>query len=127
MNRKFRNPEPLRRQTMLAIASSNKKTQCFCQNQNSDRRSDDWSRQMVYGPNGTRAFKRELKAHTVLDNVARHFTVGPFPKGTGGKFRKDDSSAKGVQDYLAARFVDAMVFRRRGEYRPTWIVKNFFR
>jgi hypothetical protein len=76
---------------------------------------------------GTRAWKRELKAHTLLDTVARHFTVGPFPKHRGGKLRKDDQSCKGVKDYLAEKYVYDQINRRKGRYEPSQIVRNFFR
>lgn len=82
---------------------------------------------MDFHPHRLRAFPLPLRAHTLIDTVARHYTLGPFPKGETGKFLKDDQCAKGVQDYLAERYVDAMVFRRRGRYEPRQIVRNFFR
>lgn len=67
-----------------------------------------------------------LRAHTLLDTVARHFTLEREPvRKIPGKFRKDDQSCKGVQDYLAERYL----LRRgmRGRYEPRQISRNFFR
>ena len=45
-----------------------------------------------------RPVPRGLKAHTKLDTVTRHYTLGPFPKGRCDRLLKDDQGAKDVQD-----------------------------
>ena len=79
---------------------------------------------MYFHPLGTRASTRDLKAHTKLDSVSRHFELEPVRK-TPGKLRKDDQSCKGVRDYLAEKYV--CVRERKGRYEPSQIVRNFFR
>jgi len=68
-----------------------------------------------------------LRANTRLDTVARHFTVGSFPKAQGGKLLKDDQSCKGVQDYLADKHVYSQIRNRPGRYWPNQITRNFWR
>jgi hypothetical protein len=80
---------------------------------------------MDSNPLGTRGMTRGLKAHTVLDTAGRHY-ITPMRK-TGGKLRKDDQSCKGVQDYLAEKYVWHINNRRKGRYEPSQIVRNFFR
>ncbi len=79
---------------------------------------------MYFHPLGTRACTRDLKAHTKLDSVSRHFDLEREPvRKTPGKLRKDDQSCKGVQDYLAEKYL--CVRERRGKYDPKQIVRNF--
>jgi len=82
---------------------------------------------MNLNPVGLRAMRRGLKSHTLLDSVARHFTVGPFPKGRDGKFLKDDQSAKVVQHYLEEKYVAARITKRKGRNEPMQIVRNFWK
>ncbi len=72
---------------------------------------------MDFNPLGLRAMRCDLKANTLLDTVARQFTE-PMRK-TGGKLLKDDSSAKGVQDYLAEKYLHAHIRKRKGRHEPT--------
>jgi hypothetical protein len=66
-----------------------------------------------------------LKAHTLLDTVARHFTT-PMRK-MGGKLRKDDQSWKSVKDYLQEKYVCTLIDKRKGRYESRQIVRNFWR
>lgn len=77
---------------------------------------------------GTRAFRRDLKAHTKLDNVSRHFDLEREPlRTTPGKLLKDDQFAKSVRDYLAEKYVYDQLKKRKGRYEPSQIVRDFFR
>ena len=73
-----------------------------------------------------RAYPRDLKVHTKLDNVSRHFDLEREPlRTTPGKLRKDDQSCKGVRDYLAEKYL--YVRERRGRYWPRQLCRNFSR
>jgi len=74
-----------------------------------------------------RAYPRDLKAHTILDTVSRHYMPFPVPVGRRGKFLKDDQFSKGVRDYLAQKYVLDQIRKREGRYEPRQIAKNFFR
>lgn len=68
-----------------------------------------------------------VRAHTLVDNVTRYFDeVKPMPKGRRGKFWKDGQTARGVQDYLADKFIDSHLWPKKGRYEPSLIVRNFF-
>jgi hypothetical protein len=82
---------------------------------------------MYFNPLRIRAMSRGLKAYTRLDKVAVHFLPDPVPVRSRGKFRKDDSSAKSVNDYLHEKYVYDHRMKRKGLYQPSQIVRNFWR
>jgi hypothetical protein len=83
---------------------------------------------MDFNPFGTRAMARGLKAQTVLDTVARHFTPDRMPvRRRRGKFRKDDQSCKGVRDYLEEKYMWHINNRQKGRYEPMQIARDFWR
>ena len=51
---------------------------------------------MDFCPHGIRALTRRLKARSVLDIVAWHYTIRIPMSRTRGKLRKDDQSCKSV-------------------------------
>jgi len=83
---------------------------------------------MNFNPFGLRAMKRGLKAHTVLDGIARHFAPTPMPfRSERGKLRKDDSSSKSVRDYLAEKQVYRQIHPRKAPYEPNQMARNFWK